>query len=487
LRPIKAHGKKQEGEESMPHDVTEILIDGTSGIAPGGVEGSGLVVGVCSLGTPGKAYLVGKSTDLAATFGVGPLVDRLMDLFMAAGQDPVVVAVPVSGSGGDVGAVAHTGDGPTITTGGTPLAAADVIIEIMSSGGLNEGTYRLSIDGGDSYGLTRTIPADGAIAIGTTGVTATVPGSPDAVAGETYSFSITEPVPSISAVMTAIEGPLELYDVEFVYVVGASDATDWAAMGAQADVLWNRHQPTFFLAESALPGDGDDLDDWTTAMLAEREGFAHRFVVVCAAFGEVSDYTGKRLTRNWAGLLAGRIIGIPVMRAVGRTKDGGISQGALPDGYNDSRYAALTGAAFVAAKTYAGMESPYWGDSRTMAEDNSDFRNIEVLRTVFKAVRKARLAALRSMFDEAGDPVLEGGASGLLYLKTSIESALNALKRAVPPELAGFKVKIPPGQDIVNNGVSVEMTLIGIPIIREIKILANYVYAGTALDPRLEA
>ncbi len=45
-------------------DVLEYLVDGTSGIVPGGVEGSALICGVCSLGEVGKGYLIGKSSDL---------------------------------------------------------------------------------------------------------------------------------------------------------------------------------------------------------------------------------------------------------------------------------------------------------------------------------------------------------------------------------------------------------------------------------------
>jgi hypothetical protein len=58
---------------------------------------------------------------------------------------------------------------------------------------------------------------------------------------------------------------------------------------------------------------------------------------------------------------------------------------------------------------------------------------------------------------------------------------------AIPKELAAYIVDIPPGQDIANNGVAVEITLIGIPIIRQIKLYASYVYAGGRFDPRLKA
>lgn len=558
-------------------DVLEYLIDGTSGLAPGGVEGTGIVAGVCAQGVVGKGYLLGKSSDLNGLLGPGPLTDRLRDLFATGGQNPIVIAVPVQGlPGGYIGPVTHVGtgpgaivsgaagensdavveivdagalgvstyklstdggttfgsaqatpangqiaiaatgatlvlaegdhvsgdtyefvvrtaigpvtkigSGPDITVEGTVAAASQINLVILTAGGRNKGTYMLSQDGGDSYGTPRTIPVDGLISVGSTGTTITWPDS-DAVLGDTYIFDLLAPVPSVSAVVAALEQPLELYDVEFVHVVGESDSVDWAALGVLADEQWNKHRPTFILCETRLTRDGEDLSDWAAALVADRAGYSHRFVLTVAAHGEVSDTTGLRKVRSWGGLFAGRVLSIPVMRAPGRVRDGGISQGQLPTGWNEAVQRVLEDVGFITARHYAGLSSVYWGDARTLAEDTSDFRYLPVVRTVFKAVRKARIAALKSMYDEAGDPTLEGGASGLAFLQASIENALNTMKAAVPQELADFVVEIPTGQDIVNNGVAVEQTLIGIPIIRQIKLYSRYVYAGGAFDPRLE-
>jgi hypothetical protein len=559
-------------------DVLEYLVDGTSGLAPGGVEGTVMVAGCCSVGTVGKGYLLGKDSDLEGLLGVGPMTDRLRDIFATGGQAPVVIAVPVAGlpggyispvkhagtgpeatvtgvtskngdavveiltggvlvtatykvsvdggetfgteettgangqitvgdtgttltlgeglhvSGdkyafavrGPIGPVKHTGTGPDLVLSGTVKAAAGVILGVASGGGRNDATYQLSVDGGDAWGPVKTVPVDGVITVGTTGVEITVPDSPDFVAGDMYEIELMPPAPSISAVMTAIEAPLNLFDIESVYVVGPSDSVDWAALGAKADELWNKHRPTYFRVETRLPFDDEDLNDWTAAMLQERQKYAHRFVTACVAFGEVSDVTGKRITRNWAGLLAGRVLSIPVQRATGRVLDGGISQGSLPEAFTEAMQKQLESNGYATAKHYAGLRSPYWGDAKTLADVTSDFQYEEVLRTVFKAVRKARIAALKSMYDEAGDLALGGNSSGLAYLRGNIENALNTMVAAVPKELAGHMVEIPDGQDIVNNGVAVMMKLVGIPIIREIKLYASYSYAGSAFDPRLK-
>jgi hypothetical protein len=559
-------------------DVLEYLVNGTSGLAPGGVEGSALIVGVCSVGEAGKGYLLGKDSDLETLLGVGPLVDRLRDIFATGGQNPIVIAVPVAGLDGGyispaqhtgtgpggavtgtpvenadvvveietggvlgtaeakvsedggstfgspaivpvdgqisigttgatltlevgthiagdtyafavrnaIGPVKKTGTGPDITIAGTVKAAAQIVLGIASAGGLNDATYQMSVDGGDSWGAIATVPVDGVVVAGSTGVSITVPESPDLVAGDMYECELMPPVPSISAVMTALEQPLSLYDIEFVHVVGPSDSVDWAAMGAKADDLWNKHRPTYFRAETRLPYADEDLNDWVAAIVNDRLGYSHNFVTVCSAFGEVSDSTGKRVKRNWGGLLSGRVLSIPVQRAAGRVLDGGISQGSLQDDYTEAMQVMLETNGYVTAKHYAGLNAAYWGDSKTLADVTSDFQYEEVLRTVFKAVRKARIAALKSMYDEAGDLALEGNATGIAYLKANIENALNTMVAAVPQELAGYVVEIPVGQDVVNNGVAVLIKLVGIPIIREIKLYASYAYAGSAFDPRLE-
>lgn len=564
-------------------DVFEYLIDGTSGLAPGGVDGKALVAGVCSLGRVGKGYLIGKRTDLAATLGVGPLVDRVRDIIATAGQEPVLVAVPVRGqaagyfsaplvyggsgaapemivsgvpqrnadivilvatpgvigtatveistdggttfgeaqtsaeqmtigSGEDatgatvlfaasakleegssyrfvartaIGPVSRVGDAasPLIEVSGNVLAGVELVVQIVKGGARNAGTYRLSTDGGDNFGKVRTIPFNGTVTLDE-GPTVTFPEG-GYVGGVTYACRILPPQPSIVDVMSALESPLALYDVEFVHVVGPSDSVDWAAAAAKTEELWNLHRPTYFKTEARLPYDDEDLNDYAAYLLAERQDFSSRFVQVCCQFGEITETSGQRRLRNWAGLQSGRVMSIPVQRATGRVRDGNISQGTLPEGW-EAVQSTLEDAGYLTAKKYAGLQGVYWGDSRTMADDTSDFRYEEVLRTVFKAVRLLRIAALKSMYDEAGDPLLGDNAGGLAYLKAQLENALATMTKSVPPELIGYVVSLPPGQDIVNNGVAVEHVLIGVPIIRKIKLYASYVYAGSAFDPRIK-
>lgn len=562
-------------------DVTEILLDSLSGLSPGNVEGTCLAAGVCSLGEPGKAYPVGRRSDLASILGTGPLVDALRDLFAAAGQDATVAAVPVAGSpGGYVTACRHEGTGPAgessgpavsaaevravVTIGGAngaatvkisldggetfdedhitavpadgvvaipgtgarlrlfgtaeaplvlddaysfsvvtplsqhrqdgpgplieaegePTAGGELRLLVIKGGGLNEGTCRISVDGGDSYGPARTLPADAAIEVPELGVTLALEEG-DYEAGTLYSWEVLAPVPTTAALMEALAGPLEKYDVEFVHAVGPSDSVDWAAAAALAEEQWNKHRPVFFIFETRRPRAGEDLADWTNALLAEREGFASIYVSAVAAFGETADSSGLSKTRSWGGLFAGKNLAIPVNQAAGWVAAGPVSQAALPDGYNESVQQILENAGYVTAKRYAGLSGVYWGDSRTLADAASDFLYLEVLRTTFKAFRLCRVAALKQLYGSAGDPLADDPA-GLAYVKSLLAAALDSMVKAVPAELAGYEIDIPGGQDIANNGLAVELTFIGIPIIRAIKLYGRYVYAGGPFDPRQE-
>lgn len=564
-------------------DVITYLEDGTSGIVTGGVDGSALVVGVCSKGTVGKGYLIGKRSNLEDILGVGPLTEHVRDMLATAGQEPNIVAVPVQGqqagyitdpviTGSEVvptvsGVPAQNADivvrvatpgvvgtatveistdggktfgeaqasaeqlvlkledeeptgatlvfpaeatleadatfavtvrcavGPvtrigeesspliTVATESSVLAGAELVVQIVKGGALNEGTYQLSTDGGDNFDRERTIPVDGKVVLSDFGVTVTFP-SGTYTAGTTYSCRLLAPAPSIVDVMSALEGPLAIYDVEYVLVAGETDSVDWAAAQTKADELWNLQRPTYFKMETRLPRDGEDLNDFAAYLLAESQGFAGRFVTVCCQYGEVTDTTGATRLRNAGGLQAGRVMSIPVQRATGRVRDGNVSQLSLPENW-ESVQSTLEEDGYLTAKKYAGLEGVYWGDSRTMADDTSDYRYEEVLRTVFKAVRLLRNAALKSMYDEAGDPLKPNSANGLAYLKANLENALDTMVKANPQELASYVVDIASGQDIVNNGVAVDVTLIGIPIIREIKLYASYVYAGSTFDPRM--
>ena len=133
-------------------DVIQYLIDGTSGIVTGGVDGKALVAGVCSKGIVGKAYLIGKRTNLEELLGTGPLVDRIRDMLVTGGQEPYVVAVPVQGQpGGYISALTVTEGKTGATVSGYPALNADVVVRVATPGAVGTATLEISTDGGKTF------------------------------------------------------------------------------------------------------------------------------------------------------------------------------------------------------------------------------------------------------------------------------------------------------------------------------------------------
>ncbi len=566
---------------AQKNDVYEFLVDGQSGLIPGDVSGSALFVGCCSRGEAGKSYRLGAQSDVRAVLGAGPLVDCVEDALAMAGQNAVLVAVPVTGSdGGYISGVTRTGLGPEALASGVPGGNADAVVQIVAAGlpgvataklsldggatfaapavvpvngqvavagsgvtlvvpadeelqagtrysvtvrtavgpvsqvgagpavtvaapsgvkagaqvvlritragTINEGQYELSLDGGDLYAAARTLPLSAQIAVGNTGVVITLDDEESYALGSVYSFNLLPPVPTIGAVMEALELPLSRLDPEFIHVCGPTDAVDWAALSMLAQQQFNGHRPVFVTCEARLPYDGEDLDAWADWLLDQRAQGAAPFVAVCVAYGEVLGRSADRRERNAGGLLAGRIMAVPVMRHIGRVLSGAVTPLNLPAAWSDAVQVGLQGAGFLTPTTYVGLDGVYFGDDKVLAEDISDYQFLTVVRVVFKALRLMRIQALKSVFDEAGDPILEGKAVGLNFLARNLEAAVDTMTTAIPQELAAAVVNIPGGQDIVNNGVAVEITLIGIPIIKKISLHTRYVYAGGTFDPRVE-
>lgn len=455
------------------------------------VENADIVLEISTIGGPLGTADYKISTDGGVTFGgdVVTPVDGIisigttgMTITLDAGThvvgDQYTTTIRIA-----IGDVVKTGTGPDITAAGTPVKAANVVLQIISGGALNVATYQLSIDGGDTFGVVKTIPVGGVIAIENTGVSFTVPGAPDTVTGDQYTLVLLAPSASIATILAAIDTPLETLDPEFIYIVGETDSVDWASIGAKQDGLFSAHKFIWFLTESRLPRAGETLSTWSTDLAADMGAFSHNYIAVVAAHGEIAEASGLSRFRNWGGLFAGREIANSIVTHPGKVQDGQIGGVTQETDLNDTIQAALKDARFVTSKTYAGLSGVFWGDDKTTADVSSDYQNITTVRIAFKALRLGRTAALQSMFDELGDPTTGEDAPGIQRLKNRVDAALESMRSAKPKELVRFVVSIPPGQDILNNGLDFSITLIDTPYIKKLQLFLASVFAGTAADP----
>jgi len=450
----------------------EYIVDGASGLTPSG-DPFALVVGPCSTGEVGKIYYIGKNSDLKV-FGNGKLVDRLKDALSRSSDDAVFVVVPSNPDvAGSKSSVTHTGTGEaTYNLVGNPLCDAEVVIEIVSGGRLNEATAKISIDGGDTFGEVFTITTNGEVQIVDTGVKIVFSESSNPansfVEKDTYSFTLSGAKSSLTAIMNAIETGLEKVAPEFVYVAQDTDNVFWAAFGAKADELFDNHRPTLFVSEARILGENETLDDFVSYLLTQKQSFAHRWVHIVAGFGEVVSKDAK--TRNFSGLLLGDLSKARVNQSIGFI-DFSFSNIKLPAGWNDAIGKTLNDAGYIVMRQYAGEKVLRWANGRSMADDSSDYRWFEVSRTVHKAIRLIRKTCLKHLHTSLDKAMLE-------YIKADLVKTLNTMKKAVPKELDNFEIVIPKDQDIVNNGLTIQYTLYGLPIVRKISSFVSFKYSN---------
>ncbi|OHD14393.1 MAG: hypothetical protein A2086_03350 [Spirochaetes bacterium GWD1_27_9] len=215
----------------------------------------------------------------------------------------------------------------------------------------------------------------------------------------------------------------------------------------------------------------EDISNYVNSLVKERQSFSHRFVAVCAGYGEVIEKTGISQVRNYSGVMAGTIASARVNESIGKVKKFPISNVKLPQGWTNTHSTILNDAGFVVLRRLEGLNSLYFARGNTLAEDTSDYKYIEIVDTVFKAIRLGRVGALKDLQSE-------GDSAGITNAHAEIITAISTMTSASPKELDSFEVIIPPNQDIVNNGLVFNLVLYGIPIIKNMKLNFMFKYAN---------
>ena len=438
----------------MWSSVEEKISDGAAGLSPSSSPAI-VFVGTAEKGLSNKAYSLGKRSSTASIFGQGRLSEIVGDCQKSMG-DVSFIAVRAEGDiGGEIGLV--TSKGAEIVVGGTPAFGASVVIEATS----NEEVF-LMINGDKRY-----LPVldDRYMVIGDTGLSAVMP---DTMAkGDRWEFVTTAPKASREALKKAIDSVLELYTPEAVFVCQNSTAGDASYWGAQAENYFQaEHKPILFILSSDLGG-GSSYDSLIADKIEEFAKVDAQFVSVICQAGEIIEGSSF-YKRSPMGLLASTFTKCGVEESIGATRSHAVANYSLPEDWTNVHSRALDEARFITLRTYAGLNGIYWSNGRTLAGDTSDYRFVEIVRVVHKAIRLARRASL-PYIHAPGDDI------GVGNLLAEIRSALTKMVGA--SELTGFEVEAPEGQDIMNNGIEVELALFGVPIIRKIVLNFRYLFS----------
>ena len=145
--------------------------------------------------------------------GETPLADACIDAVENGAAS--IYCIPVkAGTVGEIGKVTEekTGYGSFEVTG-TPNNAYDIVVEVVDSGECNEGSFRYSVDGGNTFTEEMTIPITGEAELSVTGLSAKftdAEGGDSFKEGDCFTFSTTSPAMSNQDVISAVESLIVL-------------------------------------------------------------------------------------------------------------------------------------------------------------------------------------------------------------------------------------------------------------------------------------
>jgi hypothetical protein len=466
---------------SLP-DVKNTIKDGAMGVQGADATGNFAAIGVASIPSNGILTFVDPA-DVEAKIGDGPLRDLIVSALSIAKVTVSAIALEgtVPGAASAVTAGAENSGAGTVSVSGSPRNEYDIQVDIVSSGGLNEAAFRVTVDG--LVGKIITVPDTGQYEIPITGLTLQfAPGDGGFKEGDTFSFSSTAPAATNGEVLAAIETVLDAkLDIEWIAVAGISASPLWAALAVKADGAEAVYQYLFFVAVARGKGSTETVDEYVNAITGTERGVttSTRLQVV-AGWIEEADANGQVDERNAIGVYCGMLASRKVHQGPDATRYGSVKAATAikPDGLNDGHIETLKNAGYVTVRKIIGFTGIYITSGQMMCEAGSDYNIVERRRVMDKACRQIRAAQLFYLNDTVSVGA-DGSPEGLEMFVAQSENPLRIMK--TNGEISSGYVVIPEGQNILST--STLRTKIRIMPLGKMSYIENEIaYSNPALE-----
>lgn len=368
-----------------------------------------------------------KVSQIKEKLGNTPLANACMDA--AENGLKTNYAIPVAADiAGTIGLVQHTGTGKGIVTlKGAPNNAYHIIVGIVESGKRNEGVFKYSLDGGNTFSEEYMIPMDGAYELPDTGLTLTFTDAENEqvsfVADDTYSVETTAPTVTNQTILKAVDQLKNTnLDFEIVRIIGVSGKALWSALQQEAaEFLDIYKKPVLFICEGRPVNEGETLDEYVAAMKEERRGINSIYICVSLSYGLYVRRDLSTATMNMSGVLAGLLGQAKESLSVGCVKEFPISAAKLlkllPDGIEEHTR-QLDEMGYTVFRQYTGREDYYVSNANVLSPANSDFPYVENVRVLNRIVREVTRRATENLQQEIDPNAVEVSVK-------KIESELN--------------------------------------------------------------
>lgn len=386
--------------------------DGALGLVPQSTANVVACVGVSSAGTANvvQSFGAGNVQAIVDAFGSGPLVEQ-MALIAAAGA-PVIGVKTTTTTPGSSAAVVKVGAGTSVMTlSGTPNDAYELKMLITRAGSsptANEAAFKVSLDGGLTYGPEVALPSAGAYVIPNTGLTATFAVG-TLIVDNTYSSTCTAGAYNTTDLNTAIDAlladPREWF---LLNVVGVpADSAALAGFFAALDTKMTTAQTAFRFARAMLSAySGADA-----ALITSFAALSSLRVGIAAGFERmVSPLNGAQLLRSSSFVISKRLAQIPPSEDAGRIASGSIGGEVTSLVRDEGKTPALDAVGVSTLRTHVGLPGFYATNARLKAPGTSDFQFFHHGRVMDIASKATRLGVLRFL----NDTVLVDKATGFI-------------------------------------------------------------------------
>jgi hypothetical protein len=372
---------------SLPQ-VTINELDGALGILPASAGKLFALVGVATGGPTNTPATFARIKDVVATFESGPLVEAAAHYIERYGR-PVILVRTETSTDATVSAVASEATGTSVFTipssdpSPEPNDDYEVVVMIVKGGtvGTAGTAYRVSLDGGRSFGPTLALGTANTISVPDAGNLTFKLAAGTLVANDLHTATTAAPQWSSTDLAEALDAlGASSASWELVHIVGPIDSTSFDTIETKIAGLFAAGKPHGWIGNTRIPTADETEAQYATA-LAWVANKATKFGALCGGGTKlVSSVSGRNYRRpvsyayaareasvseevDTADVNLGALVGVSIRDANGN-----------PDEHDESVNPGLDDLRLVTLTTHGeGFPGVYVTRPRLLSPEGSDF------------------------------------------------------------------------------------------------------------------
>jgi hypothetical protein len=477
---------------SVP-SVSITKVDGNTGVVRPSPTGVLAIVAPCEKGTLNAPLTVMRDDVARTEFGYGPLTEDAAYELPASGN-PALLVLGDATTAGDYGAFVVTNAGTSIITEGVtePLDAFDVVVQftVGATVGVAGAKYKVSLNGGASFGKLTALGTANTITIPNTGVSLALAAG-TILATTKVAFPTTAPKMVAADVPASLEA-LRVATAPFECVFLDLDATsaiftvvaNWLA----ALNLTGRFKTAVLNFRRRAIGTESEAA-YATAFETEFGDSVSPDIVVCADGGDVTSSI-RALTqfRPTALAVAARGMKVPLGVDVAYINDGPVpgfkitNERGNPKYHDEANYPGIDDVRGTALRSVDGRQGAFINNARLMSAAGSDYVFWQHARTINRACEIAfqiLTGALSKGVQK--DPV--AGPAGERYIAEhealEIEALANAaIRKELQGQVDDIQFRMSRTDDISSNqGANINAAIenVALGYIKKFTVTAGFV------------